>query len=320
MKLAGAVAAALFALGAALPHADAAEKLQAGTLGGQAPLWPFYIAMNKGFLAAEGIDMDVTFASSGSAVLQALTGGSISVAISVGLAEPMQAIDKGAPLAIVRIIGKTAPYVLIAKPSVRSIVDLKGKTISIGSPSDITNVYFARMMEAVGLKPGDYETISAGVASARLAALEAGVADAAMVLPPLNFHAAKAGFHTIALAHDYVKDVPFTAMVVLRPWAVAHPQTLRHLMDATDKSVLWFKDNANRDAAIDVLVTVGKATRADAEASYDFLRHIDYFEADDKVSRAGLETLIKAETARKLLDPGLTVDRLVLPGVTDVTQ
>jgi NitT/TauT family transport system substrate-binding protein len=319
-NLAKAARAALIACGLAAAHANAAETVQAGTLGGQAPLWPFYIAMNKGFLAADGIDMEVTFAPNGSAVLQAVTGGSLDVAISVGLTEPMQAIDKGAPLAIVRIIGKTAPYVLIAKPSIRSIADLKGRTISIGTPSDITNIYFERMMDAAGLKEGDYETISAGVAAARLAALEAGVADAAMVLPPLNFHAAKAGFPTIALAYDYVKNVPFTAMVVLKPWALAHPDTLRRLMDATDKSVLWFKDAAHRAEAIDVLVNVGKATREDAEASYDLLHRIDYFEADDKVSRAGLDTLIKAETQRKLVNPGLTVDRLVLAGVTDVTE
>ena len=35
------------------PAARAADKVVAGTLGGQAPLWPFYIALHKGFFAAE---------------------------------------------------------------------------------------------------------------------------------------------------------------------------------------------------------------------------------------------------------------------------
>ena len=154
--------------GARAPRAGGRDKCIAGTLGGQAPLWPFYIAIDKGFLAARGIDMEVNFAQNGSAILQQLTGGSIDVVISVGLTEAMQAIDKGAPLAIVRIIGKTAPYVLIAKPTINTIADLRGKTISIGGPTDITNIYFARMMGANGFKEGDYETISAGVAAARL--------------------------------------------------------------------------------------------------------------------------------------------------------
>ncbi len=321
MRLGGILAAALLVAMTALgPRAQAAQKVIAGTLGGQAPLWPFYIAVDKGFLAAEGIDMEINFAQSGSAILQQLTGGSLDVVISVGLTEAMQAIDKGAPLAVIRIIGKTAPYVLIAKPTIATIADLKGKTISIGGPTDITNIYFSRMMRANGMKDGDYETISAGVAAARLAALQAGVADAALVLPPLNFHAAKLGFRTIGLSFDYVKDIPFTAAVVGRAWAGAHPALLRGILAATDKSVAWFDDPANRAAAIDVLVKVGKATPEDAEASYDFLRRIDYFEPGDRVSRAGLKNLLAAETERHLVDPGLTVDRLVLAGVTEVTE
>ncbi len=321
MRLGGRlVGAAFLALCALAPRAGAAEKVIAGTLGGQAPLWPFYIAIDKGFLAAEGIDMEVNFAQNGSAILQQLTAGSLDVVISVGLTEALQAIDKGAPLAVIRIIGKTAPYVLIAKPAVASIRDLRGKTISIGNPTDITNIYFERMMLANGLKAGDYETISAGVAAARLAALQAGVADAAMVLPPLNFHAEKSGFHTIGLSFDYVKDIPFTAAVVLRSWAAAHPALVRGILAAADKSVAWFDDPAHRAEAVDVLVKVGKATPEDAEASYDFLRRIGYFEPGDRVSRSGLKSLIDAEVARHLVDPGLTVERLVLPGVTEVTE
>ncbi len=87
----------------------------------------------KGFLTAEDIDMELNFAPSGSSVIQELTGGSLDVAVSVGLTEPMQAIDKGAALALVRIIGKSAPYALVAKPTVKTIADLRGKTISIGA-------------------------------------------------------------------------------------------------------------------------------------------------------------------------------------------
>jgi NitT/TauT family transport system substrate-binding protein len=320
MRLRSLFAVAALVLAAVAPSAQALEKVLAGTLGGQAPLWPFYIAIDKGFLAAEGIDMEVNFAQNGSAILQQLTGGSLDVVISVGLTEALQAIDKGAPLAIIRIIGKTAPYVLIAKPTIASIGDLKGKTISIGGPTDITNIYFERMMRANGLKAGDYETISAGVAAARFAALQAGVADAALVLPPLNFRAESSGFRTIGLSFDYVKDIPFTAAVVSRAWAGAHAALLHGILAATNKSVAWFDDPSHRAEAIEVLVRTGKGNAADAAASYDFLRRIDYFERGDQVSRSGLKDLIEAEVERHLVDPGLTVDRLVLPGVTEVTN
>ena len=122
--------------------AGAAEKVIAGSLGGQAPLWAIYVAVHKGFFAAEGLDLELNFAQSGAAVTQQLTGGSLDMALSVGITDPIRAIDKGAPLALVRIIGNAAPYVLMGKPGLKSIADLKGKTISTGADNDITTVYF----------------------------------------------------------------------------------------------------------------------------------------------------------------------------------
>ena len=175
--------------GPAAQTAQAADKVIAGSLGGQAPLWAIYVAVHKGFFAAEGIDLELNFAQSGAAVTQQLTAGSLDVALSVGITDPIRAIDKGASLALIRVIGNAAPYVLIGKPGLKSIADLKGKIISVGADNDITTVYFERMMSANGLKKGDYDAVPAGVAAARFAALKAGVVDAAIVLPPLNFQA-----------------------------------------------------------------------------------------------------------------------------------
>src|SRR5436853_6542173 len=130
---------------AAQSAAHAADKVIAGSLGGQAPLWAIYVAVHKGFFAAEGLDVELNFAQSGAAVTQQLTGGSLDVALSVGITDPIRAIDKGAPLALVRVIGNSAPYALIAKPEIKSIKDLKGKTISTGADNDITTVYSERM-------------------------------------------------------------------------------------------------------------------------------------------------------------------------------
>ena len=108
--------------------------------------------------------------------------------------------------------------------------------------------------------------------------------------------------------------------MVSRAWAGAHAALLHGILAATNKSVAWFDDPSHRAEAIEVLVRTGKGNAADAAASYDFLRRIDYFERGDQVSRSGLKDLIEAEVERHLVDPGLTVDRLVLPGVTEVTN
>jgi len=300
--------------------AQAADKIVAGTLGGQAPLWPFYIAIHKGFFAAEGINLELNFAQSGAAVTQQLTAGSLDVALSVGITDPIHAIDKGAPLALIRIVGNAAPYVLIGKPGLKTIADLKGKIVAVGQVSDITTVYFERMMAASGLTKGNYDVISAGVAAARYAALKAGVADAALVLPPLNFQAAAAGYVMLGLASDYVKNLPFTGMAVRKPWAAAHVSLAKRLLAATDKSIAWLADASHRGEATDLLIKVAHASRNDAEASYDYLRRIEYFEPSSMVSRMKLRNLIDVERAAGNIDPALNIDRLVLPGLTQLTD
>lgn len=298
----------------------AVDKIVAGTLGGQAPLWPFYIAAHKGFFAAQNLDVEINFAQSGAQVAQQLTAGSLDVALSDGITDPIHAIDKGAPLAIVRIIGNVAPYALIGKPGLKTIADLKGKTVCMGTAGDPTTVYFERMAAVGGLKKGDYQVLSAGVAAARYAALKAGVADAAMVLPPLNFVANKAGYVTLGFAADYVKDLPFTGMAVFRPWAAANAALVKRVLAATDQSVAWLGDRAHRQDAIDLLVQVAGAKAEDAAASYDFLRRIAYFEPTSKVSRAKLQNLIDVERQAGMVGAALTVDRLIMPGVTELTD
>jgi ABC-type nitrate/sulfonate/bicarbonate transport system substrate-binding protein len=300
--------------------AGAAEKVIAGSLGGQAPLWAIYVAVHKGFFAAEGLDLELNFAQSGAAVTQQLTGGSLDMALSVGITDPIRAIDKGAPLALVRIIGNAAPYVLMGKPGLKSIADLKGKTISTGADNDITTVYFERMMAANGFKKGDYTTLPAGVAAARFAALKAGVVDAAVVLPPVNFQAGKAGFVTLGYAADYVKDLPFTGMAVHRRWAEAHMDAARKVLAATDKSIAWLAEPSHREEAVELLVKVGKANKDDAEASYDYLRRIQYFEPSSKMSRRKLHNLVEMEQQAGTVAAGFSIDRLAMPGLTELTD
>jgi NitT/TauT family transport system substrate-binding protein len=300
--------------------ARAADKIIGGTLGGQAPLWPFYIAQQKGFFAAEDLDVEINFAQSGAAVTQQLTGGAFDVVLSVGISDPIHAIDKGASIALIRIIGNNPPYALIGKAGLKTIADLKGKTISVGQVNDPTTLYFERMAAANGLKPADYEELRAGVAASRFAALKAGVADAAFVLPPLNFQANAEGYVTLGFAADYVKDLPFTGMVVRTAWAQANASSVKRLLMATDKSVAWFADETHRGEAIDLLVGAAHARKEDANASYDLLRRIEYFEPTSKVSRKKLQNLIDVERELGSVDASFTPDRLVLPGVTEMTD
>lgn len=139
-----------------------AETVTVGLVGAVSSThWPIYIGLTKGYYAAEDLQPDLVFIQSSAALSQQLTAGSLDVALSTGLADPIRAIDKGAAIAIVRIEMQAPPYALLAKPAIKRWTDLKGKTISIGGPKDITRIYLERMAGPNGLKPGDYDTVFA---------------------------------------------------------------------------------------------------------------------------------------------------------------
>src|ERR1700753_707962 len=124
-----------------------------------ANLWPLHIAQTNGYFDAANLKIDLVFAQSNASVIQQLAAGSYAVAPTAGMVDPIRAIDKGAPVALVRIVIQSPPYALLAKPEIKRIEDLKDKTIIIGGAKDITRIFTERMLEPHGLKTGDYDYV-----------------------------------------------------------------------------------------------------------------------------------------------------------------
>jgi NitT/TauT family transport system substrate-binding protein len=303
----------------AAPAASAAEAVTVGTVGqASANLWPVFIGLNKGFFAAEDLKVDVVYVQSSAQLVQQITAGSLDICMSTGLVDPMRAIGMGAPIAIVRVEVQAPPYALIAKSSIKSLKELKGKVISLGGPKDITRIYVERMLEPNGVKPGEFDMVFAGATAARASALLAGAVDAAILLPPFNFQAVAAGFSDLGLTIDYVKDLPFSGTVVNVRWANAQKSILQKLLAAHTRSVAWFEDTRNRSEAVQILMAASKLKQEDVEKAYDFMRNGHFFEPTGKVSKSKLASLAKAMVSLGDLPGAIDVDRVLLPGVTQI--
>jgi ABC-type nitrate/sulfonate/bicarbonate transport system substrate-binding protein len=209
------------------------------------------------------------------------------------------------------------PYDLVAKPGVKSLADLRGKLISLGGPKDITRIYVERMLAPQGVKRGDFDMVFAGATSARTSALLAGAVDAAILLPAFNFQAIDKGFHSLGLTVDYVRELPFTGVVVNVAWAKNHKPTLQKILLAENRSIAWFEDDKNRAEAVQILKTASGLTQNDTEKAYDFFRSGDFFERSGKVSKAKLSALAQAMESLGDSPREVNVDKVILPGVTE---
>jgi len=221
---------------------------------------------------------------------------------------------------VVRIDVQAPPYDLVAKPGIASMKELKGKVISLGGPKDITRIYVERMLKANGVNPGEFDMVFAGATTARASALLAGAVDAAILLPPFDFQAVAKGFNSLGLTIDYVNDLPFSGTAVNNTWAAANKATLEKLLRAENKAIAWFEDEQNRSEALRILKVASSLSEDDVSKAYAFFRDGHFFEPTGKVSRKKLEALAKAMESLGDLPGALDVDKVILPGVTQMTD
>lgn len=299
----------------------AADTVTIGTVGSpSANLWPLFIGLDKGFFAAENLKIDVVYVPASAAVIQQLAAGSLDMTMSTGLVDPIRAIDQGAALAIARFEVQAPPYVMMAKPAIKSLKELKGKVISVGGAKDITRLYADRMLEPNGLKPGEYDFIYAGATTARAQALLSGAVDAAILLPPSNFQIQSAGYNDLGLTIQYAPELPFSGTVANKAWAGRNQDVLKRVLAAQSKSLEYLYDERNRAEAVRILVAVSGLKAEDVEKSYDFFRKNDFFDRTGKISRAKMNALLDALVSLGDLQARGDVQRFLLPGVAQLSD
>jgi len=317
-RLPALVALCLAALAA--PNARAAETIVVGSVGSaSANLWPVTVGDKKGFFAAEDIKIDMEFVQSNAGVIQQLTVNAVNVSVGSGLVDPIRAVDKGAPLAIVRIEMQRPPYALMVKPAIKRMADLKGRIVSVGGPKDITRIFFERMLAPSGVAAKDVDLIYAGATSARLQALQSGAADAAILTAPYNFHAEAAGFTNLGLASKMV-DMPFSGVSANRNWAQSHKDALQKFLKVYTGSIAWLSDPANREEAVKLMMSVSKLSHDDVEKAYDFLIKSGFLEPTGAISKAKLDTVVAALKQLGDIPPDFKVERLFMPDVTKIVD
>jgi ABC-type nitrate/sulfonate/bicarbonate transport system substrate-binding protein len=304
---------------AATRSANAADKIVLGMIGaGSTVHWPTYIATDKGFYAKRGVELDVIVVPSNSAMQQQIAVNALNIGVSAGSPDPIRAVDKGSPAVILRVDSVASPYAFVSKPEIKTLADLKGRIISLDGPKGITRAYFDRVMAPTGLKEGDFDLVFQGATPARLAALQSGAADAAMLTSPFDAYAEAKGFRQLVLVNDVVKDIPFGVSVGNRSWVLEHRDLVQRFFAAYREGVTWFYDPKNRDEAIRIGLRHTKQKEEDLAKTYDFFSRIGFFNKSDAVSKKHLQNIMDVLIGFHDIEKRIDIDRLIVPGVTKV--
>ena len=190
-----------------------------------------------------------------SAVLPTVVSrGDLPIGECSGLSAVFSAWLKGARNLTVFSVGAVKPlYQIIAAKSIQSLADLRGK--SFGTPglqTASTEAIQVILKRGAGLVyPGDYELISTGTGSARVAALMSGRIDALPTFPPYSYDLLQRGYRLLGDEADFAPQYVTGPYVVNHDWAVKNPDLMLRVARVVVKTGQWMSDPANKSEVID---------------------------------------------------------------------
>ena len=268
---------------------------------------PNHIAAVKGFYREEGIDARLIQARS-NVLVAALASGSMDYITSVN--SSLSGIMSGVPAKVIAIITKNNPDFLMAKPEIRSLKELKGKTLAVSAFGGSSHQRLLIILNKIGVDPKtDVTILSVGEAKLRLEQLRLGAIDATVLTAPHNFIAERSGFRTLGSSKD-ILPLPAVGMATLEKRLREKPDQVKKTLRAILKALAFMRKN--RDETVQRTMEWLAIDRDLAERSYDAM--LPNYSLDGNIDREQLVRYVELVSQRR---PGAPQKHFSLADVAD---
>ena len=146
---------------------------------------PAWVAKSQGFFRKYSFEVDPVFVIGGRAA-QAMIAGQAPFGF-IGVTHIANALTGGADLKMILGLTTTLHYVLLSRPAIKTMEDLRGKKVGIGTPAGPPSLAAYLALDHAGLHPQRDQIVllQVGGVPERLSALQTGGVDAATVPPAL---------------------------------------------------------------------------------------------------------------------------------------
>ena len=246
----------------------------------------YFVALNRKYFQQEGLDVESTAFSSGTAALQNLIGGNADV-VEGSFEHTLRMQAKGISLMCIAVFGRYPANVLVVRKSqadkIKTIADLRGKKIGISAPGASTHNFVAGLLERAGVPWKEASFVSIGTGLSAVAAMRSGgELDAIVNLDPAINALVDAGDAVVlsdsrteegtkaAFGGPYLADCLYAKTEFVK----ANPNTAQAIANAIVHAMQWL-----HTASID-----------------DIIKSLppEYYQADEKLYRKSLEKNLSA--------------------------
>jgi NitT/TauT family transport system substrate-binding protein len=274
-------------------QARSPQKIRALTLLGR-PL-QFVVADKQGIFAKYGLAVENTNKANSDEVRADLAAGKGDI-VYLALDNAVALVELAKADAVIVMGGEGSQNELIAQPEIKSIKDLRGKTLIVDAVNTAYALQMKKILSSNGLEAGrDYEMKAYGATPARLIAMREHKEFAGSMLgPPASITAKREGFVSLGSVQDLIGPYQASGFFTMRPWAKEHRDTLVAFLAACIEAQRWILAPENKPQVIELLATQYKlAPEAAAQTYESLMTSPGGYSKDALLDSAGFQNVLK---------------------------
>lgn len=271
---------------------------------------PLFIAMDKGFFADEGIDIEPQWFDAAHPIAVSTASSKVDVGATGITASLYNMAANGQKLGIVADKGReqqgySSSALLVSTENynngIKTLQDIKGKRIGITQKGSTFHYMLGRILEAQGMSLNDVEIVPLNKLSAVMAALESKQIDGCILNEPNITKVQKAGYGKLVVQVGDI--IPYqTSAIFYSPEFMNKKDAAVRFMRAYNKACNYYYEAAveKKDAKKleEVVNITAKYVKAPAE---DIKAGLPYIDKDGKLLVSDIDTQIKWYTANKMI-------------------
>ena len=245
-------------------NTEAAAEVKIGSTGAGLSTLPIEIATRKGFFRDEGLDVLSITMRANIAVNALVTKG-------VDYANPTTSLIKaataGLPVKTVAVLLGRPDYFLTVNKEIKSVKDLRGKRIAIGSFGAAADLALRAVAREDGLDPDrDLVRLQMGGASARYSSLISGAVDATVLSLPFNLQAERAGYKDLLWLGERL-ELPLSGLAVRDETIQKNPKQIVGMIRAVFRAMAFAKTHP--EETLQILMNWVRVDQGVAARSYE---------------------------------------------------
>jgi ABC-type nitrate/sulfonate/bicarbonate transport system substrate-binding protein len=277
----------------AVAQAPGAQKIKVLTLLGR-PL-PLAVADKQGLFAKYGIEVETENLPNSDVLRTRLAAGKGDVAY-LAVDNAIAMVELAHQDVVIVMGGEGSQNELMVQPEIKSIKDLRGKTLIVDAP----NTAYALQMKKILLLSGmqvekDYELKAFGATPARLAAMREHKEFAGSMLgPPSSIVAKHEGFVSLGSVQELIGPYQAAGYFAERQWAQEHRGTIANYLAAIIEAQRWLMEPANKQQVIEMMVKESHLAPDAAVETYEVsMTKPGGFERDARFDLEGFKNVLK---------------------------